>query len=285
MLTYFQAFILGTTQGISELFPVSSLGHSVILPTLLNWKIDQKDPLFLTFLVATHTATALVLFIYFWKDWKQIILGIIRSLKLREIKDSDTDAKLGWLLVTGTIPAGVLGLLFQDQLQSLFASVQIVSIVLFFNGILLLGAEFLRKHSNEAKITGSDKRITKLTYAQAIKVGLLQSLALIPGFSRTGLSITGGLLQGLTHEDAARFAFLLATPIIAAASILKLPQLFTSSAVGMIGPTICGALSAGIFSYLSIRYLTRYFQTKNLIPFAIYCILVGGGVSLFFFVT
>ena len=283
MLTYVQAVIFGAIQGITELFPISSLGHSVILPKLLGWSIDQKDPFFLTFLVATHAATALVLFVFFWNDWKEIFKGIFRSLKEREINEKDNHAKLGWMLIIGTIPAGILGLLFEDALKELFASPQLVAGVLILNGILLYGAELLRRRKKETA-EGSDKRIAKLTWFQTFMVGAMQCLALIPGFSRTGSAITGGLLVGLNHEDAARFSFLLATPIIGAAAALKLPELLTQTGSRNLGPTLIGAVSAGIFAYLAIRFLTKYFETNKLTPFAVYCVTIGIAVSLLFLV-
>lgn len=285
MFSYFQAIIFGLLQGVTELFPISSLGHSVILPKLLGWHINQNDQFFLTFLVATHTATALVLFFFFFKDWKRIFFGFFRSLKEREIKESDTDAKLAWLLVVATIPAGISGLLLEDPLKALFASPQLVAGVLLINGIMLFGAEQLRKKNINKKQTeqGSDNRIAKLHWMQAVKVGLLQCIALIPGFSRTGATMTGSLLVGLGHEDAARFSFLLATPIIAAASILKLPELLTPKASSYVGQTLVGAITAGIAAYLSVKFLTKYFETKKLTPFAIYCVVVGVFVSLLFF--
>lgn len=283
MLTYLQAIILGMVQGVTELFPISSLGHSVILPRLFGWHVNQKDPFFLIFLVATHAATAFVLFIFFWKDWRLILSGLFRSLKEREIKESDYYAKLGWLLIISTIPAGVLGLLFEDTLKTLFASPQIVAGILILNGFLLLGTELLRKNEKEEKELGSDKRIAKISWIQTIKIGLLQSLALFPGFSRTGATITGGLFIGLSHEDAARFSFLLATPIIGAAALLKLPELATQTGSKNIGPTIIGAIIAGIFAYLSVRFLTKYFESKKLLPFGVYCIVAGGIASLLFF--
>ncbi len=284
MLTNLQAIIFGLIQGFTELFPISSLGHSVILPRLLGWHIQQSDPFFLTFLVATHTATAIVLFLFFWKDWKRIIAGLFRSLKEREIKESDSDAKLAWLLVVGTIPAGILGLLFQDALQKLFASAQLVAFVLILNGILLFGAEQLRLKNVQTKQTsaGSNERIAKLSWFQSVKVGILQCLALVPGFSRTGSTITGSLLVGLSHEDAARFAFLLATPIIGAASILKLPDLATPQGHAVLIPTTIGALAAGISAYLSVKFLTKYFETNKLSPFAIYCAAIGLFSSILF---
>ncbi len=284
MFSYFQAIIFGLIQGVTELFPISSLGHSVVLPRLLNWHIQQNDPFFLTFLVATHTATAFVLFFFFWRDWKQIILGLIRSLREREIKQLDYNAKLGWLLIVGTIPAGILGLLFEEPLKTLFASSQIVAFVLILNGILLFGAEQLRRKNIDTHQTaiGSDARIAKLTWLQVVKVGLLQCVALIPGFSRTGATITGGLLVGLPHEDAARFSFLLATPIIAAASLLKLPELIATTENHFLGQIVVGAFIAGIASYFSVRFLTKYFETKKLTPFSIYCVGLGLILSLIF---
>ena len=283
MISYPQAILFGLLQGITELFPISSLGHSVILPKVLGWNINQNDPFFLTFLVATHAATSVVLFIFFWKDWKKIILGLIRSLREREIKEADSDAKLGWLLVTATIPAGILGLLFEDQLKILFASPNLVAFSLMLNGLLLFGAEILRRKTKEETSAGSDERIARISYLKAIKIGLMQCLALIPGFSRTGATITGSLIEGLSHEDAARFAFLLATPIIGAAAFLKLPELTTQGEKIFLGQTIIGAIFAGIAAYFSVKFLTKYFETKTLTPFAIYCLVLGGLTSLLFF--
>jgi undecaprenyl-diphosphatase len=284
MLTYFQAVILGLLQGITELFPISSLGHSVVLPKLLGWNIDQSAPFFLTFLVATHTATALVLFFYFFKDWKRIISGIFRSLKEREIKDNDADAKLGWLLVVATIPAGVLGILFEKTFANLFGNPQLVAGVLILNGFLLYGAELVRKKRKEQTAIHSNERIAKLSWAQAIKIGLLQCIALIPGFSRTGATLTGSLLAGLSHEDSARFSFLLATPIIGAASVLKLPELAGATERAAFFPVLIGAITSAIAAYFSLRFLTKYFETKTLTPFAVYCTVIGAVLSILFFI-
>ncbi len=285
MLTYFQAVVFGILQGVTELFPISSLGHSVVLPKLLGWNIDQSAPFFLTFLVATHTATALVLFCYFFQDWKRILSGIFRSLKEREIKENDANAKLGWLLVVATIPAGILGILFESALTKLFANPQLIAGMLVLNGLLLYGAEILRRRQKEQpKSAINNESIAKLSWSQAIQIGLLQCIALIPGFSRTGATLTGGLLQGLSHEDSARFAFLLATPIIGAASLLKLPELAGSTENGELIPILIGAVTAGIAAYFSVKFLTKYFQTKTLTPFAIYCCVVGGILSVLFFI-
>jgi undecaprenyl-diphosphatase len=285
MITFFQAIVFGLLQGITELFPISSLGHSVVLPRLLGWNIDQNAPYFLTFLVATHTATALVLFFYFFKDWKRIIIGILRSLKDRKIRENDADAKLGWLLVIATIPAGLLGIVFEKKFQLLFGNPQLVAGMLILNGLLLFAAELLRRKRKEQTAAHSNERIAKLTWSQAIKIGLLQCIALIPGFSRTGATLTGSLLVGLDHEDAARFSFLLATPIIAAASVLKLPELAGKSAHAILAQTIIGAITAAIAAYFSVKFLTKYFETKTLTPFAIYCTVIGVLLSIIFFIS
>jgi undecaprenyl-diphosphatase len=281
MITYLQASILGILQGVSELFPISSLGHSVIFPRLLGWTIDQKDPNFLTFLVATHLATAIVLFGFYRQEWIKIIRGIFRSLRQREIQKNDSAAKLGWLLVVGTIPAGILGLLFEENLKSFFANAQFASLFLIGNGVMLFGAEILRKKRIEKKID-PEKDIAKTSWLQALGVGTAQAIALFPGFSRTGATISGGLLTGLSHENAVQYSFFLATPIIAAAALLKIPELLTSGNSHMIGITAVGALFAGLSAYVAVIFLTKYFKTHTLVPFSIYSMLAGIVFSLYF---
>jgi undecaprenyl-diphosphatase len=282
LISYPQAIVLGLLQGVSELFPISSLGHSVILPSLLGWDIHQNDKYFLTFLIATHLATAIVLFIFFWHDWVRILKGLGRSLRDREIGDADTDAKLGWLLVLGTIPAGILGLTLQDALRKVFASPTSAAIFLTLNGLLLYGAELLRRR---APVTAdeSDERIARtVSWRDAFFVGAAQAIALIPGFSRSGATMGGGLLVGLSNKDAARFAFLLATPIIGAAAALKLPELFGSAGDGVRGQALVGALCSAATAYLAVRFLMRYFETNTLTPFAIYCFCAGLACTLYF---
>ena len=196
MLTMAQAIIFGLIQGITELFPISSLGHSVILPRLFNWPVDQTNSYFLTFLVATHAATALVLVGFFWRDWVRIIQGLLRSLRTRDLSAAAPYAQLGWLLVVGTVPAGLLGVVLEDRLKVLFATPRIVTAVLIFNGALLLGVEWLRRRAPAPAPSSpeSNVRLAQVSWGNAVKVGLLQCLALIPGFSRTGSSITGGLM-------------------------------------------------------------------------------------------
>jgi len=279
-ITYFQAAILGLLQGVSELFPISSLGHSVIVPKLLGWNIHQNASYFLTFLVALHLATALVLLGFFWHDWVRIVKGLGRSLRDREI--SDPDAKLGWLLIVGTIPAGILGLLLQDYLRKLFASAEYASIFLTLNGLMLFGAEALRRRA-PVEADDDDERIARTVgWWQGFTVGAAQAIALIPGFSRSGAAMGGGLLVGLSHKDAARFAFLLATPIILAAAVLKLPELAGSEGNGVRGPALVGALCAALSAYVSVRFLMRYFETRTLTPFAVYCVCAGTAATIYF---
>ena len=281
-ISYFQAAVLGLLQGVSELFPVSSLGHSVILPELLGWDIHQNDHYFLTFLIATHLATAIVLLFFFWKDWVRIVKGLGRSLRDRQIAPDDTDAKLGWLLVIGTIPAGLLGILLQDKLRSIFASPQSAAIFLCLNGVLLYGAELLRRRA-PVVAEEDDTRIARtVSWRDSVFVGAAQAIALIPGFSRSGATMGGGLLVGLSHKDAARFAFLLATPIIGAAAVLKLPELAGPSGNGVRGPALVGALCSAFTAYLAVRFLMRYFEHNTLTPFAVYCFLAGGASALYF---
>ncbi len=270
MLNLVEAIILGGLQGVTELFPISSLGHSVVLPKLLGWNINQNDPFFITFLVATHTATALVLFLFFFKTWKKIIAGFFRSLKRREIRDDDPDAKMAWLLIIATIPAGILGLLFESTLEKLFASPNIVTIILILNGFMLLAADYFRRKFRE--------KLIKLNWGNAILIGIAQCSALIPGFSRTGSTMTAGLLVGLNYKDAAQFSFLLATPIIAGATLVKLPEITTNN----LTISLIGGFFSGLLAFLSVKFLTRYFETEKLWPFAIYCITFGSILSFIF---
>jgi undecaprenyl-diphosphatase len=287
-ISYFQAVVLGLLQGFSELFPISSLGHSVVLPRALGWDIHQNDDYFVTFLVATHTATALVLLGFFWEDWKRIVAGVLRSLRDREIAPDDTDAKLGWLIVVATIPAGLLGLLLEHALRDLFASAQSAAAFLAVNGLMLFGAERLRRRApvrSEAGIRSDEVIARSLGFREALGVGAAQALALVPGLSRSGASMGGGLIAGLSNEEAARFSFLLATPIIGAAAVLKLPELFGSQGDGVRGQALVGALCSGVTAYLAVRFLLRFFETNRLTPFAIYCFVVGVALSIAFAVT
>jgi undecaprenyl-diphosphatase len=284
-ISYPQAIVLGLLQGVTELFPISSLGHTVILPELLGWDVHQNAKYFLDFLVATHLATALVLLGFFWSDWVRIVKGVGRSLRDRGIAPDDADAKLGWLLVVGTIPAGILGLLLQETLRKAFASPSIAAACLAANGVLLYGAEQLRRRAPETADDDDVRIARQVSFRDAFTVGAAQSLALIPGFSRSGASMGGSLFVGLSHRDAARFAFLLATPLIGAAALLKLPELFGPTGDGVRGQALVGSICSAVTAYLAVRFLMRYFETKTLMPFAIYCFVVGIATSIYFAVS
>lgn len=282
-ISYFQAIVLGALQGIAEPFPISSLGHAVILPSLLGWNIHQNDDFFLSFLVATHCATALVLFVFFWEDWKRIFHGFVRSLR-GQATTRDTDARLAWVIVVGTIPAGILGLALEHKLRTLFASPTSAAIFLTINGVLLLAFESLRRRlPRRGDYEGdADPRIARMTFKQAFAIGTAQAAALIPGISRSGVTMGGGLLTGLSNEDAARYAFLLATPIIGAAGILKLPDLLGSAGDGVRGQALVGAIAAAFTTWLAVRFLLRFFETNRLTPFGVYCIVAGLFCTLVF---
>ncbi len=282
LITYPQAVVMGLLQGVSELFPVSSLGHSVILPKLLGWNLHQNDPYFLTFLVATHLATAIVLLFFFWRDWVEIVKGLGRSLRDREIAEDDPYARLGWLLVVGTIPAGLLGVTLQDTLRKGFAKPTEAAIFLMCNGLLLFAAERLRRRAPVTTVEDDVRIARTVSWPAAFFVGAMQAIALIPGFSRSGAAMTGGLRVGLSHKDAARFAFLLATPIISAAGLLKLPELFGHQGNGVRGQALVGALCAAVTAYLAVRFLMRFFETNTLTPFAVYCLVAGLACTIYF---
>ena len=283
-ISYLQALILGALQGIAEPFPVSSLGHAVIFPSLFGWDIHQNDEYFLAFLVATHCATAIVLFGFFFQDWMRIFRGLGRSLRDRRIGAEDNDARLGWVIVIGTIPAAILGLALEHALRHLFASAQAAAAFLVVNGILLLAFESLRRRQPQRGDGAGDPdpRIAKIGFKQALAIGAAQAGALIPGISRSGITMGGGLISGLSNEDAARYSFLLATPIIAAAGLLKLPDLLGSAGDGVRGQALVGALAAALTTYLAVKFLLKFFETNRLTPFGIYCIVMGIFCTLVF---
>ena len=282
-MTYLQAIIMGLVQGVTELFPLSSLGHEAMVPHLLGWDIRVQDSYFLAFLVATHFATALVLFFYFLDDWKKIIAGLVRAAGRRRLEPGDIYGRLGILLIIGTIPAGIFGVLGEKRVRNFFTSPGQIAFFLILNGGLLLLAEMLRLRAPVADTEkGSDERISRLSYIKGLAVGVAQSIALIPGFSRSGASMAGGLLVGLSNEDAARFAFLLATPIIGGAAVYKLPDLLGAGNRSILGPALAGSIVAGAAAYLSTRFLLRFFRTHRLTPFAVYCFVVGGALLAYF---
>ena len=285
MLTYLQAVVLGFLQGVTELFPVSSLGHSVIVPQLLGWTDvvaaqSASESYFLALLVGLHVATALALVVFYRTTWERIVRAVVDSLRTRRL--ATADARLGWLLIVATIPAGLAGVLLEHVLRVLFAVPLAAACFLFANGLLLLGGEVVRRRAATRELARAhgetmtgDRRLETLEFREAGLIGVAQVLALLAGISRSGVTMVAGLVRGLDHEDAARFSFLLATPIILAAGIYKLPDLLGPNGAGVQGQVLVGSLAAALAAYGSVRFLSRYFTTRTLLPFAAYCLIAG----------
>ncbi|MBV8161767.1 MAG: undecaprenyl-diphosphate phosphatase [Acidimicrobiia bacterium] len=287
-LTYFQAVVLGLLQGVTELFPISSLGHSVILPKLLGWDSlakaqSQSESFYLAFLVALHVGTAIALFVYFRKEWFGIIGGFFRSVAYRRIETPEE--RLAWLLVVATIPAGITGLLWEHDLRVVFAKPLAAAAFLMVNGLLLLAGERYRRRADVRELVAAHattqgdtevgRRLDTLDFKEAVAVGVAQIGALFAGISRSGITMIAGLVRGLDHEDAARFSFLLATPIIFGAGLVKLPDLFGSLGDGVRGQSLVGAVAAALAAFVAVRFLMRFFETRTLWPFGVYCLVVG----------
>lgn len=288
-LTFFQAMVIGLIQGVTELFPISSLGHSVLLPKLFGWtdlvrEQSKSESFYLAFVVGLHCGSALALLYFYRREWMRIIRGFFRSIGKRAIETSDE--RLAWLIVVATIPTGVLGLILEHPLRTLFAKPLAAAIFLTINGGILLAGERVRQRSavralavKEGVEADGFRRLDTLEYKEAGIVGFFQSFALLAGISRSGITMVAGLVRGLDHEDAARFAFLLATPIILAAGVYKLGDLFgplgAPNHVSIRGQVLAGSVVAGLASYVSVRFLTSYFKSKTLTPFGVYCVVAG----------
>ena len=361
-MTYPEAMVVGLIQGVTELFPVSSLGHNVLIPALVggSWakalSVSATESPYLAFIVGLHVATAIALLIYFWRDWVRIIGGFFSSIRNRDI--STPDQKLAWMIIVATIPVGIAGLLFEHAFRVLFGKPVLAAVFLVVNGVILFSGEKFRTKKSMAADTeaaaerrlvmapttvqrepaagvaavglataaeggatvaaaspagpvapprrpghGShaaakpdprveraaeaaaavraDRRLSKLDFVQTTIIGSAQVLALLAGISRDGVTMVTGMFRGLSREDAARFAFLLATPVILAAGALKIPDLTGPLANGIRGPIIVGSILSGVGAYVSVRFLVKYFQTRTLTPFAIYCVLFGLGSIIY----
>ena len=315
-ITYLEASVVGLIQGVTELFPVSSLGHNVLLPALIggSWATDLNvaapESPYLAFIVVLHVATAIALLIYFWRDWVRIVGGFLSSLRDRRIET--VDQKLAWMIILATIPVGLVGLVFEHEFRVLFAKPIRAAIFLIINGLILFAGEKFRTRRSlaadaeieteedlaERRAAGSgvamhasgqravkqleasravqaDQRLTAVGYLQALVIGSSQILALLAGISRDGVVMVSGMFRGLSRQDAARFSFLLSTPVILAAGVLKIPDLTGPLGKGIHGQVIVGSILSGVGAYLSVRFLMRYFQTRTLTPFAVYCVLFG----------
>jgi undecaprenyl-diphosphatase len=278
-MSVIHAFAIAILQGFTELFPISSLAHAVIVPSLLRWPIDQHSPEFLPFIVVLHVGTAVALLLYFWREWLAIALGILR----RGPNSGDAWRALG-LIGVATVPAAIIGLLFEKLVREFFASPLIASLFLIANGFVLLLGEWLRVRA-EAR-SGNAPQASSLGWRGALAIGLWQCLAFFPGISRSGAAIVGGLVAGLQHAEAAHFSFLIATPIIAGAAVLEVPKLLALPGHGLSGLSVASGVLAGVTAYLSIAFLMRYFRRHDfddaLVPFAIYCWVAGAGAALVF---
>jgi undecaprenyl-diphosphatase len=267
-------------QGATELFPVSSLGHAVLIPSLLHWSFKQSDPSFLPFLVLLHLGTATALLVLYRQEWLVIIQGFFTAAVRGQIQ-TDTE-RLAMLLMVGTIPAAVLGVFLESRIKTLFASPSVAAVFLVVNGVLMIGFELLRRRAERRVLVTASSRAEqeeqfahaeRISFRAAAIVGACQALAFIPGISRSGVTIGGGLLAGLRHEEAARFSFLLATPVILGAGAVEIPQLFSSGVP--IAEYLAGAALSGIAAYASARFLLRYFRSGRLDPYGLYCIVAG----------
>jgi undecaprenyl-diphosphatase len=290
-LTYFEAIVIGIFQGVTELFPISSLGHTVLIPQLFGWHDIVKsesasESFYLAFIVGLHVANALALLVFFWEDWARIVRGFFTTLRTRRIQTSTE--RLAWLIIIASIPAGIAGLALEHRLRTLLAKPTAAAVFLMINGLILFAGERVRRRSavrelaaREGTTPEGSRRLDTLQYREAGVIGIAQSFALIAGLSRDGIAMVAGLVRGLDNEDAARFAFLLATPIILAAGIYKIPDLLGSNGNGVRGQVLVASIVTFFVSLLTVRYLMRYFKTRNLIPFAIYCLIFGAFMVVF----
>ncbi len=284
-ITYFQAIVLGILQGATELFPISSLGHTVLFPTLFGWNelVDvqsQSESFWLAFVVLLHVGSALGLLYFYRRDWVQIVRAFLHTLTTRRVQTGTE--RLAWLIILASIPAGILGLAFEHQLRTITAKPEVAAIFLMVNGLVLFAAEWFRRRAQVRELAVREgakpdggRELETLEYREALVIGAAQSTALIAGISRDGATMGAGLARGLDHSDSARFAFLLATPIILAAGLFKLPDLLGNLGNGVRGQSVVGCAAAAVTAVFTVRFLVGYFKTRTLIPFAVYCLVFG----------
>ncbi len=290
-LTYFQAIVLGVLQGVTELFPISSLGHTVLFPTLFGWNqlVDaqsQPESFWLAFVVMLHVGSALGLLVYYWHEWVRIVRAFFATLSKRRAETSTE--RLAWLIIFASIPAGVIGIVLEHPLRTLTAKPEIAAIFLMVNGAILFAAERYRRRAEvrelalrEGAKADGGRKLDTLEYRESFVIGAAQSTALVAGISRDGVTMGAGLARGMDHSDSARFAFLLATPIILAAGLFKLPDLLGHLGDGIRGQALVGCLSAAVTAFFTVRFLVGYFKTRTLIPFAVYCLVFGFAMVIY----
>jgi undecaprenyl-diphosphatase len=290
-ISYFQAIVLGVLQGVTELFPVSSLGHTVLFPTIFGWNSlvkaqSESESFWLAFIVMLHVGSAIGLLIYYRKDWVEIVKAFFHTLSTRRA-ETPTE-RLAWLIIVASIPAGVIGLALEHQLRTLTAKPEVAAIFLMVNGLILIAAERFRRRAAVRELAVREglnpeggRRLATLEYREALVIGAAQSTALVAGISRDGVTMGAGLARGLDHSDSARYAFLLATPIILAAGIIKMPDLLGHLGNGIRGQALVACITAAITAVFTVAFLVRWFKTRTLIPFAIYCLVFGGAMVIY----
>jgi undecaprenyl-diphosphatase len=294
-LTYVEAMVVGAFQGITELFPVSSLGHSVVVPALVGGRwaedlsVSSPESPYLAFIVGLHVATAAALLVFFWRDWLRILSGFATSLRYCRIQKPEE--RLAWLIILATIPVGLSGLALEHVFRTTLGKPIPAAAFLMINGVVLFAGERLRRRvpllvgapatepeaveNGPGELDESDRRLARMPMTRGVLIGSAQILALLPGISRSGITMVAGLMRGLNHDDAARFSFLLATPVILAAGVFKIPDLIGPLGAGIHGQVLAGSVASFVSAYFSVRFLTRYFHTRTLTPFAVYCTVAG----------
>jgi undecaprenyl-diphosphatase len=301
-LSWLEAAVVGLMQGVSELFPISSLGHSVLLPAVVggSWARDLNvaatESPYLAFIVGTHVATALALVAFYWRDWLRLLRGLFTSIGRRRL--ATPDERLMWRLIAGTIPVGLVGLTFEHWLRTHLGRPVPAACFLIVNGLILLGIEWYAARSPATETVpaavpsdpvadgvAADARLSQMSMRRSVAIGSAQILALGPGISRSGVTAAAGMLSGLRRDDALRFSFMLATPVILAAGVLKLPDVFGPLGDGVRPQILFGSVLAGIGAYISVRWLTRYVHTNTLRPFGVYCLVAGAACLVWFSVT
>jgi undecaprenyl-diphosphatase len=289
--TTFRAIVLGALQGVSELFPISSLGHTVLFPKLFGWDQivafqSKPESPWLAFIVMLHVGSAIGLLIYFWKDWVQLVRAFFATLSKRRI-ETPTE-RLAWLIIVASIPVGIMGLALEHTARVATAKPEIAAIFLTVNGFILLAGERFRRRAEVRELAAREgmkrdggRRLETLDYREAAVIGLAESSALIAGISRDGVVMSTGLARGLDNSDSAKYSFLLATPIILVAGLYKIPDLTGPNGNGIRGAAVIAAVVAAVVAVFTVHFLTRYFKTRTLIPFAIYCLLFGAAMIIY----